>query len=223
MFLNSKKKANIIAALFAVTVTASAAVSVSAATLTDGSNEGSTEVTAKILGEDEPDPGTVSYIITIPDKIDFGTLVKPADTNADHFKNVNFTVTATKMEGFGGTGNWGVGVKVRDQNYEKDVEQRFFILQKTAAYPDRPSAGNKQFEYSVYIGSGDSAKSIESNLSNENGINFAFFSAAGQSVSGELRLNQNLLYNEEMKDIAGEYSGSMVFHSSIVNSEAFTP
>ena len=219
MLLTKKKKANIIAGLLAAAMTASAAVSVSAATLTDKSNEGSTDVTAKILGEDEPEPGNVSYIITIPDKIDFGTLAQPDAITENHFKEVPFTVTATKVEGFTETGNWGVGVKVRDQNYEMDVNENFYISQKTVSYPDRPSAGNNQFQYYVFIGV--STDSIANNNKNENGINFAFFRATGQSVSGKLQLNQNLLYGKDIKDIAGEYSGSMVFHSSIVNSQSF--
>ncbi|MDE7431284.1 MAG: hypothetical protein K2N34_05145 [Lachnospiraceae bacterium] len=203
------KTKKILTAIFLTGLTAAMTVSVSAGTLTKETNSGETEVTARILGTDEP--GDVSYIITIPDKIDFGTLVQPENEN-DSFKDVNFAVTATKITGFENHSNWYVRVKVRDRNFVLDEEERFFLSQKTASYPDS-SSGNNKFEYSVFLGEDN----IVGNRKDENGFNIAFFDATGQEATGTLRLNQNQLYGLELENIAGEYSGCMVFHSSIVS------
>ena len=85
------KTKSILALALALSLSAAAVVSASAATLINTSPDGSAEVTARIEGAG---PGEVSYIITIPDKVDFGVLTQPSDTTSDHFKDVSYTVTA---------------------------------------------------------------------------------------------------------------------------------
>ena len=209
-FMRTKR---IIAAILSATVAATAAFSVSALELTESSNEGSTEVTAHIAGDDEP--GNVSYIIEIPDKLDFGTLAQPDNTDEDHFKDIDFKVLAKEVNGLENNPDWSVRVKVRDQNFVLDSEDRFFISQKNVTYPETSNGGN-QFEYSVYI----DGSSITGNRVDESGFNIAFFNAAGEEVNGSLRLNQNQLYGLDIKDIAGDYSGYMIFNSSLVKLSA---
>lgn len=203
------KTKRIIAAILSAAVVAASAFSVSALELTDSANEGNTEVTANIAGDSEP--GNVSYIIEIPDKLDFGTLTQPDNIDQDHFKDINFKVVAKEINGLEDNPGWNVRVKVRDQNFELDNEERFFISQKNVTYPEISNGGNK-FEYGVYInGSG-----ITNNRVDENGFNIAFFNAAGEEIDANLRLNQNQLYGLNIEDIAGDYSGYMIFNSSIV-------
>ena len=86
------KARKILALSMAVATMVTASTAAFAAELTPSSTTGNTEVTANIQ-----DLGAVNYIITIPDKVDFGTLTQP-ETDTDSFKDVNFTVTATKIE-----------------------------------------------------------------------------------------------------------------------------
>lgn len=211
-------KKKVIAAVFSMVFAASAVISVSASNLTPNSNESGVDVSAKIAGEDEP--GNVSYIITIPDKLDFGTLAKPENDSTDNFKDVKFDIKATEVKGLPESG-WYVRVKVKDQGYKIDDEERFFITQKTVSYPDVSKGGNK-FEYSFYTGSGNDLNPITNNRKDENGFNVAFFNATGQTAGCQIRLNQNQLYNKDIKEIAGDYSGCVVFHSSIVNTDSIT-
>ena len=48
------------------------------------------------------------------------------------------------------------------------------------------------------------------------GYNFAYFKNQGQSATGTIRLNQKQLYGKNIAEIAGDYSGTMVFTSSIL-------
>ncbi len=70
------KKKKIIGLALALTFAVSTTVSVSAAApqLNDATSGGTTQVTATI---DAPEPGEVSYVITIPEKVDFGTILLP--------------------------------------------------------------------------------------------------------------------------------------------------
>ena len=85
------KAKRIITIALAVLMTAMFVVSVSAAQLTDVDPNGKTEVTAHINGNE---PGEVSYIITIPDVVDFGELNIPPDDASDYDKDVTYLVEA---------------------------------------------------------------------------------------------------------------------------------
>lgn len=88
------KKVKFISAIMAAMLAATGVVSVSAATLTNENPDSSTEVTARIEGTQ---PGDVSYVITIPDVVDFGTLAQP-QTDTQSNKYLNFDVTATELK-----------------------------------------------------------------------------------------------------------------------------
>ena len=75
------KTRKILALSMAVATMVTASTAAFAAELTLSSTTGNTEVTANIQ-----DPGAVNYIITIPDKVDFGTLTQP-ETDTDSFKD----------------------------------------------------------------------------------------------------------------------------------------
>ena len=66
------KKTKLVALLTAVLCSATPVMSVSAATLSDVTVDNSTTVRANIEG-----PGAVSYVVTIPSAVDFGTLTIP--------------------------------------------------------------------------------------------------------------------------------------------------
>lgn len=212
------KTKKIITAMLLAGATLAATISVAAENLTNTKDSDETEVTARILGEDEP--GAVSYIVSIPDKIDFGTLVKPANAG-DSFVEIPYTVRAEKITGLDDAAhqNWYVRVQVRDKTFELDEQEQFYLTQKTVSYPEA-SNGKKTLIYTICLG--DSNANVEDNASfkNEHGFNMAFFHATGDEVTGKFRLNQHQLYGKDLNEYAGEYSGSAVFHTSIVHSTA---
>lgn len=210
------KAKKIITALLFTGLTLAATISVGAETLTSTKDLDEVEVTARILGENEP--GEVSYIVSIPDKIDFGTLVKPADAG-DSFVEIPYTVRAEKITGLDDADhqNWYVRIQVRDKTYEMDEQEQFYLSQTTASYPE-VSIGKHTLLYTICLG--DSNANVEDNTSfkNEHGFNIAFFHETGDEVTGKFRLNQHQLYGKDLNEYAGEYSGSAVFHTSIVHS-----
>lgn len=210
------KVKRIITAVLFTSLTLAATISVAAETLTSTKDLDETEVTARILGENEP--GEVSYVVSIPDKIDFGTLAKPADAG-DSFVEIPYTVRAEKITGLDDAAhqNWYVRVQVRDKTYEMDEQEQFFLSQTTASYPE-VSTGKHTLLYTICLG--DSNANVEDNTSfkNEHGFNIAFFHKTGDEVTGKFRLNQHQLYGKDLNEYAGEYSGSAVFHTSIVHS-----
>lgn len=182
-----------------VTVTAVSTVAF-AKELTDTTPTGETEVTAKIK-----DPGAVSYTITIPDKVDFGNLTQP-QTNTDSFKDVNYEVTATSIENLPSTKS--VLVHVKDKNATVN-DDKFYITQKTSP--------NTKLTYDVYetspIEEGDNA--LADGEMNNDGYLLVSLKKTGDKLTGTLRLNEKQLYGKNISEIAGDYSGYMVFTSSI--------
>ena len=201
------KAKKIITIALAAAMALTAAVSVSAETkLTDQSPGGKTEVTAKIEGGDVP--GDVTYEITIPDVVTFGTLHQPASNDADDFVFADYTVTADKITGL--EADQQVSVYVRDQNATVDGDHEFWIANK--------SDSSKKFKYDVFDvrqidANTDSIN--QNNMSSAAGYFLEGFTEAGQAVDGTLRLNQLQLYGQNIADLVGEYSGYMVFFSTI--------
>ncbi len=200
------KKRGLITIFLALAMTAMATVSVSAADpqLTPASPSGDTQVTARIEGAT---PGDVSYIVTIPEKVDFGTLTQPESDETAHNKDIGFTVTATEINNL--PENNFVKVSVKDSQTTSD-DERFRLNQVS---------GSTVLYYDVY-----DVNPVEENTSSPinnatmgvNGFSLVSFSGTGQALNGTLRLDQNQLYGLDLDTIAGEYSGTMSFYSEIV-------
>ena len=195
------KTRKILALSMAVATMVTASTAAFAAELTPSSTTGNTEVTANIQ-----DPGAVNYIITIPDKVDFGTLTQP-ETDTDSFKDVKFTVTATKIENLSDKNRVAVAVKDKDATVDDD---QFSITQKTSP--------NTKLMYLVYDTDtiGESDNHLAEGVMGNDGYDLAYFKNQGQSATGTIRLNQKQLYGKNIAEIAGDYSGTMVFTSSIL-------
>lgn len=93
-YLHESKK--IVSLVIAALLIVMSVFTVTAAELTEDEPGGQTEVKAHIDGN--PIPGEVSYIITIPDVVDFGLPTRPAN-DEDSYKDVDYTVEATVIEG----------------------------------------------------------------------------------------------------------------------------
>lgn len=201
----SMKAKKIISAVIAGILATTAAVSVSAATLTEANVDGSTEVKANIA-----DPGSVSYVITIPDTADFGTLTQPESIETDNYKFYEFVVEATKLDI---KSNQGVTVYMKDAS---SADNQFYISQKNTETPFT-------IAYDVY----DTPVNAD-NVSSYDAINTTaepgqygyhlctfLYGSEGETQPVTLALNQNALYGKTISDIAGDYSGTITFHSAL--------
>ena len=199
------KTKRIIAALIAAVLAVTPVMSVSAATLTDGTVDNSTAVKANI-----EDPGSVSYVITIPETVDFGTLTQPDSIDADHYAIYRFNVEATELNI---KSNQGVTVYMKDAN---STDDQFYLEQQNTETPFKIS-------YDVY----DTTVTVD-NINTYDPINntaepgtygyhlCTFLSdAQARTQPVNLALNQNALYDQTLSNIAGDYSGTITFHSSL--------
>lgn len=199
------KTKKIISALIAGILTATAAVSVSAATLTDVTPDNSTEVKAKI-----EEPGSVSYVITIPETADFGTLTQPENTDTDHYTFYDFQVEATELNI---KNNQGVTVYMKDAS---STDNQFYISQKNMENPFTISYD--VYDTPVNAGNVDNYDAINTTAEpGTYGYHLCTFLAGstGSTQPVTLALNQNVLYGQTLSDIAGDYSGTITFHSAL--------
>ena len=200
------KTTKIFAAILTGTIACAATLPVSAETLNDVIPSNSTEVKAEIV-----DPGTVSYTITIPATADFGTLSMPENTDTDHYLFSTLSIEATELNI---KRNQGVSVYVKDS---KSTDDQFYLEQQNV---DAPFA----IAYDVY-----DTKVDETNVDNYDAINVTDIPGSygyhlitfrradvGTSIDTTLVLNQNALYGQYLSDIAGTYSGTLNFHSALV-------
>ncbi|MGN1131877.1 MAG: hypothetical protein ACI4RL_03150 [Ruminococcus sp.] len=200
------KTRKIISALIAGILATTAVVSVSGATLTDVTPDNSTEVKANIV-----DPGYVSYTITIPDSADFGTLTQPDTDETDHYTFYDFQVAATELNI---KSNQGVSVYMKDSSAE---DNQFYISQKDVADPFT-------IAYDVYDTTVDEGTMSDYEPLNSTatpgtyGYHLCTFFAGSQGSTQDvtLALNQNVLYNQTLSEIAGDYSGTLAFHSALI-------
>lgn len=199
------KTKKIISAILASALAATAVVSASALTLTDVDTENSVEVKAKIV-----DPGNVSYTITIPDSVDFGELTIPENTDTDHYVFSDFNVVATELNI---KNNQGVTVYMKDSS---STDNQFYITQKIVENP-------LKIAYDVYD-TPVNAETVDSyeaiNTTAEPGtygyhLGTFMYGSAGRTQPVTLALNQNALYGKTLSDIAGDYSGTITFHSAL--------
>lgn len=202
------KTKKIFAALLAGVLAATTIVSASAATLTYQNPDGSTKVTAIIEGSS---PGEVSYVITIPDAVSFGTLTQPEDSINDSYKYCNFQVEATELNNFKKSD--AVSVYLKDGSENNDVY--FYLTQED---------GNYSFVYDVYErvvnddNIADYTPMNESGVPGEYGYHLCTFGSNTQGTLQDVTLafNQKYLCGTDINDLAGNYSGSLVFHSSLI-------
>ncbi|MGN0459374.1 MAG: hypothetical protein ACI4HL_00505 [Ruminococcus sp.] len=200
------KTRKIISALIAGILATTAVVSVSGATLTDVTPDNSTEVKANIV-----DPGYVSYTITIPDSADFGTLTQPDTDETDHYTFYDFQVEATELNI---KSNQGVSVYMKDSSAE---DNQFYISQKDVADPF--TIAYDVYDTAVDEGTMGDYEPINSTATpGSYGYHLCTFFSGSQGSTQDvtLALNQNALYGQTLSEIAGDYSGTLAFHSALI-------
>lgn len=204
------KTKKIISALIAGILATTAAVSASAATLSDVTPNNSTEVTANIV-----DPGSVNYTITIPDKADFGTLTQPESEVDSYVFTTGLKVEATQLNI---KSNQAVTVYAKDSAATSE-DNNFYITQQGTDTPQK-------FEYSFYSTAvteenlADSARYLVDTSAEPNsfGYHICTFGKAAEGTAEDMTLvfNQKALYGKNLFDIAGDYSGTISFFSALI-------
>lgn len=190
-------KKPIIGAIIALTLLFTTAPAL-AQDITNETPSGSTEVTGIVSG-DEPG-GNVTYTVSIPDKIDFQTLTQPGDNKTDHNVTRDFNVSLTAVSGMT-TGQ--VAVLMKDGG----ADGTFKITGTSTANQD------KSLAYTVLNTLGTD---ITTGTNYPNGYLLSTFKNAGDSVTGQLVLNCNQLYMQDLKQWAGNYKGTITFFSKVV-------
>lgn len=173
--------------------------------VTDIAPAGDTPVDARILSD-----GDVSYIVSIPEKIDFGTLQMPADAATSHEKPVEFKVEAVEIEGLN-TNTSRVAVLMKDGT-EGNTDSEKFILKGIS-----DTNNGKTLTYDV-LGADTNKTNITTGTKYSNGYLFTAFSKAGQSATGTLSLEQNQLRDDPiLANWAGNYQGIINFYTAIAS------
>lgn len=199
-------KKKMITALLAGALAVASVVSVAAGTATDVDPNNSTEVKANIVN-----PGAVSYVITIPKTADFGTLTMPDNNSSAHYKFYGFQVEATELNILS---NQGVSVYMKDGS---STDNQFYISQKDAETPF--TIAYDVYDSTVNEENIGSSSSINTTVTpGSYGYHLCTFLAdsTGSKQDVTLALNQNALYGKEYSQIAGDYSGTIAFHSALI-------
>ncbi len=166
--------------------------------LDNTNTSGETEVDATILDA----AGEVAYIVTVPEKIDFGKLVCP-EADEDSFTIQKFNVNCVQMQGVN-----NVTVNVYNEGSTAgEANQDFYLKNQTNA-----SCTFKPL-YELYA---QTTRIETSEPMDLNGYLYTVFTQEGQSITGGVRLNQRQLYSykDDLTPIAGTYTGTLVFTTS---------
>lgn len=176
-------------------------LSVQAATtqLTDSNPGGQTDVTAEVVA-----PSTVSYIVSIPDKVDFGQIQQPNSSEAAPVERT-FTVSCEAADGL--ASGEAIAVLVKDATAATRDDP--FVLTNDAVNSNQM----------IYQMSNPIGQDITTATWFTNGFIFNTFTAAGQSVEGKLTLDRSQLYNKDTT-WQGAYSGKLNFYTSIATVRA---
>lgn len=187
------------AAALAVMILGMSVLPVSAEEISNVDPAGNTEVTANVSHS-----GDVTYLISVPSKINFGALQQPKDTTQSHLVTRNYSVEAIQITGLAADGR--VAVLLKDPTKDGG----FQITGESEANR------GKTLGYSIH---NDSGVDITTGNLFPNGYLLAAFGNAGQTVTGELRLEQNQLAGQNLEEWAGSYSGTIRFYSKIVSAD----
>lgn len=199
------KKIKIAALIMALTVLETSAISASAKEFGGTEQDATSTVYANIQGD-----GNVSYVVEIPDSVDFGTLAQP-DTDTDSYDYLSFAVTLKEVSGL--ESGQKVGVWVKDNNASVGGDEQFYLTQDGEESPFKMT-------YDIYDADVNDetiaeSTSINSGEMGENGYMLATFANADDMLHATLALNLKQLYGQNLNSIAGNYTGTMAFHTEI--------
>lgn len=186
------------AAIAAAMILGLSVLPVSATEISNENPAGNTEVTASVSHS-----GDVTYLISVPAKINFGALKQPENNTEAHLVTRNYSVEAIRINGLDLAAS-RVAVLLKDP----EMNGGFQISGVSEANK------GKILNYFIY---NESGTDITEGTLFTNGYLLAAFDSEGQKVNGELRLDQNQLFGEDLDGWAGSYNGTIRFYSKIVS------
>ena len=161
---------------------------------------GDTQVTATV----EENSNKASYVIRIPDTVDFGKIQQP-ETEGDAYSYKDITVSCITADNLA-AGN-AIAVLVKDAS-ANELTDPFCLTHNE----------NSECVLTYEIMNND--ESIQNGTWYANGFLFNTFTAAGQEARDQLRLNRGQLYNRDLSVWGGQYTGTLNFYTKIVNVHA---
>ena len=162
---------------------------------------GDTQVTATV----EENENKASYVIQIPDTVDFGKIQQP-ETEGDVYSTHDITVSCIQADNLG-AGN-GIAVLVKDATAAESSDP-FLLTHNTHS--------DCALTYEIM---NNNDESIQNGTWYANGFLFNLFTGADQSATDKLRLNRNQLYNKDLSVWGGQYTGTLNFYTKIVDVHA---
>ena len=161
---------------------------------------GDTQVTATV----EENENKASYVIQIPDTVDFGKIQQP-ETEGNVYSTHDITVSCIQADNLA-AGN-AIAVLVKDASAAESSDP-FRLTHST----------NSDCVLNYEIMNKD--ESIQNGTWYANGFLFNLFTGAGQEATDKLRLNRNQLYNKDLSVWGGQYTGTLNFYTKIVDVHA---
>ena len=161
---------------------------------------GDTTVTATV----EENENKASYVIQIPDTVDFGKIQQP-ETEGNVYSIKDITVSCIQADNL--AAGSGIAVLVKDASAAESSDP-FRLTHNT----------NSDCVLNYEIMNKD--ESIQNGTWYSNGFLFNLFTGAGQEATDQLRLNRNQLYNKNLSVWGGQYTGTLNFYTKIVDVHA---
>lgn len=180
----------------AAMLAATPVLAVCASELDKSHPSGSTAVEATV---EDSAPENPTYVISIPAKVDFGTISQP-NTEGTNYQTTDIKVECISLEGLAEKEAIAVLVKDATATLESDP----FKL---------TNANDIELTYDLIMSSDSS--NIKSSTWYANGYLFTSFTAAGQSAQNTLRLDRGQLYGQDLALYGGKYTGSLDFYTRV--------
>ena len=161
---------------------------------------GDTQVTATV----EENENKASYVIQIPDTVDFGKIQQP-ETEGNAYSTKDITVSCIQADNL--AAGSGIAVLVKDASVVESSDP-FLLTHNTHS--------DCALTYEIM----NNGESIQNGTWHSNGFLFNLFTGADQSATDKLRLNRNQLYNKDLSVWGGQYTGTLNFYTKIVDVHA---
>lgn len=169
-----------------------------------GTNPGSnTSVEAEVVESSQ-----VTYVIQIPEKVDFGQIVQP-NSSGTAYTDISITVKCTQVNGL--ASNQALAVMVKDSDAIESTDP--FKLKKE-------DNADVVLTYSILNREGNNIQDLRWY---QNGFLFGSFTAAGQEETDILRLDRGQLYGKDLSVWGGKYAGTLNFYSKIASISDVNP
>lgn len=199
--MNMKKK---VAPLLVAALVAANAVPVLAVEnyqdVSETRQSGNTTVVANVMNIDS---GNVTYTISVPSYVDFGSLQRNEENmQAAYDKDITGQVTLTQVAGMD-NGKQRIAVLVKDA---ENGTEGFKINGTSGA----ARSNNKSLNYKIMAGE----QELDNTTVYPNGFLVGAFQQAGDTVNLTFKLDQNQMTGE-LDQWEGNYQGTLTFYSKV--------